>query len=98
MTQEQHIASAIAFFQQSSDKVMLQEVLRTLRPKAAAAVRRYQERGQQVPPPQEVAPAEQPASKQDALRTLGTELEFGQLQAITRSVGQRLESLMAAET
>jgi len=98
MTQEQDIASAIAFFQQSSDKAMLQEALRTLRPKAAAAVRRYQERGQQVPPPQELTPAPEPASKQEALRTLGKDLEFGQLQAITRSIGQRLESLMAAET
>lgn len=97
MTREQDIAAAIAFFQQSSDQALLQEVLRTLRPKAAAAVRRYQERGQRVPPPEEVAPAQQPASKQEALRILETDLDFGQLQAITRSVGQRLESLMGAE-
>jgi hypothetical protein len=91
------IAGAIAFFQQSRDKALLQEVLRKIRPRAAAAVRRYQERGTQIPPPQDVAPAAVTAAKEAALRTVEADLDFGQLQAVSRAVGQRLESLMAAE-
>ena len=96
MTRDEEIAGAIAYFEQSADKTLLQKVLRTLRPRATAAVRRYQERGDKAPSPQEVAPALSPATREEALRTVESEMDFSQLQAISRVVGRRLESLMAA--
>ena len=96
MTDEE-IARAIAFFEQSEDRGLLQEVLRGVRPRAAATVRRLQERGQNIPPPREIDAAPTAATRDEALRTVEANLEFGQLQAITRAVGRRLEALAAEQ-
>ncbi len=93
MARDEDIAKAIAFFQQSDDRALLQEVLRALRPKAAAAARRYEERGREAPPPKELAAAPVAATKAEAQRVARGELDFGQLQAISRAVGRRLEHL-----
>jgi hypothetical protein len=93
MARDEDIASAIAHFQRSDDRALLQDVLRALRPKAAAAARRYEERGREPPPPKELATAAVAATKAEALRAARGELDFGQLQAIARAVGRRLEHL-----
>ena len=97
MTRDEDLAKAIAYFQQSQDKTLLQEVLRQLRPRAAAAVRRYQEHGTKVPSPREVVPAQDTATEEEALHTVQAELDFGEIQAITRAVGRRLETLAQAD-
>jgi undecaprenyl pyrophosphate synthase len=97
VTSDEEIAGAIAYFEQSDDKALLQEVLRSLRPRAAAAVRRFQELRREAPAPQEVAAALEAATKEAALRTVRSDLNFGQLQAISRAVGRRLESLGQGE-
>jgi len=97
MRRDENLARAIAYFERSDDKTLLQEMLRDLGPRAAAAVRRYQERGTKAPFPQEMVPAQNAATKEEALDIVEGELDFGELQAITRGVGRRLESLSQAE-
>jgi hypothetical protein len=96
--QDEDIARTIAFFEQSDDSALLQEVLRGVRPRAAAAVRRFQERRRPIPPPREIDAASTAATRDEALDTVVAELEFGQLQAITRAIGRRLEALAAADS
>jgi hypothetical protein len=56
-------------------------------------VRRAQQRGREVAAPREVAPAAEPASREDALRIVSATTDFALLQAITRAVGRRIEAL-----
>lgn len=97
MARQEDIARALAFFEQSRDERLLEEVLHAIQPRAAAAVRRYQQRGRQIPAPEEIAPAPNPATEEEALQTLRSDLEFGQLQAIARAAGRRLEALRQSQ-
>jgi hypothetical protein len=90
---EAEIARAIAYFQACPDADLLRGVLKTIQPKAAAAVRQAQMRRQDVPPPVDIAPSSTPATKDEALRTVKSTQDFAQLQALARTVGRRIEDL-----
>jgi hypothetical protein len=87
------IGRAIAFFESTDDLDLLREVLRAIRPRASAAVRRHERSRQAVPSPDEISPSAEPAARSEALRTVRSIEDFGQLQAISRAVGRRIEAL-----
>jgi hypothetical protein len=97
VTKDEDIAGAIAYFEQSEDRALLQDVLRTLRPRAAAAVKRFQELKREARAPRNVVAAPDAATMEAALRTVRSDLDFGQLQAISRAVGHRLELMTQGE-
>jgi hypothetical protein len=90
------VARAIAFFQQCDDIELLRELLRALRPRAAAEVRRHESRGRRAPAPSNIAAAERAATEPEARRTVRATTDFAQLQALSRAIGKRVEELQAA--
>jgi hypothetical protein len=95
MSDLDNVARAIAFFEQSEDLDLLKDVLRTIRPRAAAEVRRLQMRGRQAPVPLDIPGAASVATREEALKAVTATKDFAQLQAISRAVGRRVESLSA---
>jgi hypothetical protein len=87
-------ARAIAFFETCDDLDLLREVLRTIRPRAAAAVQRFERQGREVRPPRQLSAAAHPATRAEALAIVRTLQDFATLQAVSRAVGRRLEALM----
>ena len=95
MTDERAVARAIAYFETCDDVELLRELLRALRPRAAAEVRRHERRGTDAPSPRPIAPAEHPATLAEARRTVRETSDFAQLQALSRAIGRRVEALQA---
>ncbi len=97
-TRQEDVARAIAFFEGSFDVEMMRRALAEAAPRIAAQVRRQIQRSGDatMPPPAEIAAAAEPASQAEALRTLAATQDFGQLQAMTRAIGKRVEKLMEA--
>jgi hypothetical protein len=96
MADEKDVARAIAYFEQCDDVELLRGLLRSVRPRAAAAVRRHETRGSRVPDPDEIEASESPASEAEARRVLRTIDDFAQLQALSRAIGRRVEELQGA--
>lgn len=92
------VASAIAYFERSDDLNQLLEVLRAIRPRAAASVRRFESRNAEVPAPLEMPRSGAPASREAALRTVRETNDFAQLQALSRAIGRRIEELQQPGT
>jgi hypothetical protein len=92
---EIQIAGAIAYFETCDDLALLRDLLREIQPRASSAVRRLQQQRRPVPPPLEVQPAPEAASREEALRTAREVGDFAQLQAIARAIGRRVEALTA---
>ena len=95
MASDHDVARALAFFEACDDRELLQEVLRGIRPRAAAEVRRLTSRGQEPPPPREIGAAPEALTQQQALQTVKDTTDFGQLQALARAIGRRVEELGA---
>jgi hypothetical protein len=89
------LAAAVAFFQSTDDVELLKSELRRIRPLAARAVSGFERSGKDAPQPLDVAPAAQPASRDAALRTARQVKDFGELQALSRAIGRRIEQLAA---
>jgi hypothetical protein len=96
MPTEADVARAIAYFEACEDAEELRDVLRNLRPRAAAEVRRHERRGTQAPAPRAIAAAEGAATAAEALRTVRQATDFAQLQALTRAIGRRVEELQGS--
>ena len=92
-TNRDEIERALAFFESTTDVRLLRETLRAIRPRAARAVASFERRGQPVPPPREISPASEAATQADALRTVSVVSDFGELQALARTIGRRIEAL-----
>jgi hypothetical protein len=90
------VAEAIAFLAVSDDRKLLRDVLASIRPRAARAVGAFERDRRRVPPPAEIDAADQPASRDAALRTVNGTRDFAELQALARAAGRRLEELQAA--
>ena len=93
MTQNDAIARAIAYFETCDDAALLKDLIRSIQPRAAAEVRRAQQQGRPVAPPLEIAAAPAAATQDEALVTVKTTTSFAQLQAMSRAIGRRIESL-----
>ena len=90
------VARAIAYFSVCPDAELLRGVLKTIQPKAAAAVRQAQMQRREVPPPLDIEPSANAATKDEALKTVRSVQDFAQLQALARAVGRRIEDLNAS--
>lgn len=93
VTTEREVARALAFFERCNDLPVLLDLLRSIRPRAAQEVRRYERSRRPVPPPAKVAPSEDAATRDEALRTVRATRDFALLQALSRQVGRRVEEL-----
>src|SRR3990170_3197009 len=93
MPSDHDVARAIAFFESCEDREFLQEVLRGIRPRAAAEVRRLASHGREAPPPREIDAAAEALTQQQALQTVKDASDFGQLQALARAIGRRVEEM-----
>lgn len=94
MTEREAVAQAMAFFEATDDIVLLHQALGEVAPRAKKMVAQFLGRGTEeaIPPPADLRPARQPASKEQAMRTLKTTADFSLLQVLARSVGRRIEA------
>ncbi len=98
MTPTEATARAIAFFEESDDMPMLRSALEESAPRVKRLVAGFLRKGTEeaIPTPAELRGAREPASKAEALQTLRGMQDFAMLQAITRSIGRRIETMEIA--
>ena len=98
MTAREAAARAIAFFETSDDMPLLRASLEEVAPRVKRLVAGYLQRGTEeaIPGPSDVRAAREAASPDEARKTLLATQEFALLQAITRTIGQRIETLEIA--
>lgn len=85
----------MAFFEQSDDIELLHGLLEEIAPRAKRMVGNYLARGSEetIPRPADLRAAREPASRDEALRTLRQTNDFSLLQVMARSIGQRIEAI-----
>lgn len=95
MNERERTARAIAYFERCDDVGLLHQLLEQAAPRIKRIVGEYIRRGGEddIPPPAEVGPAREPASMEEAIRTLEQVRDFSLLQALTRAIGRRIETL-----
>lgn len=89
------MARAIAYFEQCDDLALLHSLLAEVAPRVRQIVAGYLRSGREddIPPPAELGPAREPADPKEAVATLRRVRDFALLQAMTRAIGRRLETL-----
>lgn len=94
MTQREDVARAMAFFEGSDDIALLHQLLAEIAPRARRMVGQLLASGSEeaIPPPADLRPAREPATGEQALKTLRATSDFALLQVMARSIGRRLES------
>ena len=99
MTRDSEIARAVAFFASCDDVALLRRALAEAAPKAAALVRRQMHRGGEasIPTPSPIRASAIAATEAEAMKTLQTTSSLADLQALTRAIGRRVESLEPPE-
>ncbi len=95
MNERERTARAIAYFERCDDVGLLHQLLEQAAPRIKRIVAEYIRRGGEddIPPPAEVGPAREPASQEEAVQTLAQVRDFSLLQALTRAIGRRIETL-----
>ncbi len=95
MTSRGDVARAIAFFDQTDDIMLLHKLTRDLAPRVRKAVQNLLAKGAEddIPPPAELYPAKDVATKDQALDILRSTNDFALLQALARSIGRRIEAI-----
>jgi hypothetical protein len=98
MTPREEAARAIAFFELSADMALLRASLEEAAPRIKRMVGGFLQRGteEHIPVPSDVRAARDSANRDQALATLRKATDFALLQAITRAIGQRIETLEIA--
>ncbi|MGE5596106.1 MAG: hypothetical protein ACM3S1_08740 [Hyphomicrobiales bacterium] len=98
MTSREDVARAMAFFEECDDIALLHQLAGEVAPRARKLVGQFIGRGGEdsIPPPASLRPAREPASRDDALRTLRQTNDFALLQVLARSIGRRIEAIEIA--
>lgn len=98
MTPREDTARAMAYFEASDDIALLHEVIAEIAPRAKRMVGQILARGTEdaIPPPADLRPARDAASRDEALRTVKSVNDFSLLQVIARSAGRRIEAIEIA--
>lgn len=98
MTAREDVARAMAFFEATNDIALLHQAVGEVAPRAKKMVAQFLRHGaeENIPPPADLRPARQAASQLEALRTLRNLNDFGLLQVLARSIGQRIEAIEIA--
>jgi hypothetical protein len=91
-------ARAIAYFEQTDDMQVLRAALEESAPRVKRLVAGYLRKGTEeaIPSPAELRGAREAAPQAEALATLRKTQDFALLQAITRSIGRRIETMEIA--
>jgi len=94
VTEREDVARAMAFFESSDDLMLLHQLLAEVAPRAKRIVGQLLAKGDEeaIPPPANLRPAREPATREDALKTLNSTNDFALLQVMSRAIGQRIES------
>jgi len=95
MTKREEVARAMAFFESTDDIALLHRLVAEVAPRAKRIVGQLMARGpeESIPPPADLRPAKQAASRDEAIRTLKETNDFALLQALARSIGRRAEAI-----
>lgn len=95
MNERERVARAIAFFEQCEDVELLHRLLEETAPRIRRIVAGFLRRGEEhdIPAPAEVGSAREAASEAEAIETLSKVEDFSLLQALTRAIGRRTETL-----
>ena len=98
MTPREEAAQAITFFDSTEDMTLLRASLEEAAPRIKRMVGVFLQRGTEdaIPPPAEIRGARVAASREAALKTLRGMQDFALLQAMTRAIGRRIETLEIA--
>lgn len=98
MSPREDAARAIAYFETADDMPLLRACLEEAAPRIKRMVGTFLQKGTEdaIPHPADVRAARESASREQALSTLRKTQDFALLQAITRAVGQRIETLEIA--
>jgi hypothetical protein len=85
----------MAFFEASDDVILLHRLAAAIAPRARRMVALYLRRGgeEAIPPPADLRPAREAASREEALATLNATSDFPLLQVMARAIGRRIEAL-----
>lgn len=95
MTRREDVARAMAFFEGTDDVALLYEMLEEVAPRAKQMVAQFVRRGGEdsIPPPADLRAAREPATREEAIKTLRATNDFPLLQVLARSIGQRIETI-----
>ena len=98
MTASEDTARAIAFFEQTDEMHVLRAALEESAPRVKRLVAGFLKKGTEeaIPMPAELRGAREAAPQEEALATLRKTQDFALLQAITRSIGRRIETIEIA--
>jgi hypothetical protein len=98
MTPREQVARAMAFFEDCDDPSLLHSALEEAAPRAKRMVGNYLAKGSEegIPGPSDVRAARDSADADEALKTLRTVNDFPLFQALTRTIGQRIEAMEIA--
>lgn len=98
MTPNEQTARAIAFFDSSEDMGLLRSLLEESAPRVKRMVAGFLKKGTEeaIPAPAELRGAREAAAQQEAVATLRKMQDFGLLQAMTRAIGRRIETMEIA--
>lgn len=98
MTPRELTAQAITFFENSDDMPLLRASLEEAAPRIKRMVIAFLQKGTEeaIPPPSDLRGAREAASREAALQCLRKTQDFSLLQALTRAIGQRIETLEIA--
>ena len=94
MTPREEVARALAFFERTDDIALLHQLVEEIAPRAKRIVGQFLARGSEdaIPAPADLRAAREPASKEQAIKTLRATNDFALLQVMSRTIGQRIES------
>jgi hypothetical protein len=95
MNPREEVARAMAFFDETDDLALLHQVIAEVAPRARRMVGEMLASGGEdsIPPPSDLRPARQPATCEQALKTVRTTNDFALLQVLARSAGRRIEAM-----
>ena len=98
MTPREQTARAITFFEGCDDMALLRGGLEEAAPRVKRMVAGFLQRGTEdaIPPPADLRGAREAATRVEAMETLKKAQDFGLLQAMTRAIGQRIETMEIA--
>mgnify|MGYP000034586997 CR=1 FL=1 len=98
MTPREQAARAITFFENTDDMPLLRKCLEESAPRIKRMVANYLQKGTEegIPHPADIRGARDGAAREEALQSLRKTQDFALLQAMTRAIGQRIETLEIA--
>lgn len=95
MSARADVARAMAFFESTDDVALLHQLVAEVAPRAKRLIGQFLARGTEdsIPPPADLRPAREAATREQAISTLRQTNDFTLLQVIARTIGRRIEAI-----